>query len=323
MKTQTIQLFEEKPNVKLTSYLYGPELELIGNKVRPAVLICGGGAYFSCSDTEGEPVAFQFMAMGYHAFTLKYSTYGVDAFVNHFQNMERRPQTEYPCQVREIAKAVLTIKEHAAEWNVNPDKIIVCGFSAGGHNAAMYSTLWNTPLITEYYHRPAEDFKVAATILGYALTDYMYMKKFTAKNPGAKLFFDASNTAFVGNPEPDEELLRAISPALNVTENTPPAFIWATSADGMVPVQNSLHYAEALSERHIPYELHIFEEGEHGLSVATQASAGAKNQIDRDVQKWVLLADAWLQKRFALEMPETFSFADVDDELANKIGVGL
>lgn len=322
MKTQIIQLFEDKPNVTLISYLYGSELERIGNRVRPAILICGGGAYFACSDTEGEPVALSFMAMGYQAFVLKYSTYGEDAFIKHFQNMDRRPQTEYPNQVREIAKAVLTIKEHASEWHVDPDKIIVCGFSAGGHNAAMYSTLWHTPLIAEYYHRPAEEFRVAATILGYALTDYVYMKEFTRTNSWAKQFFNASNIAFVGTPDPDGELLKAISPALNVTENTPPAFIWATTADETVPVQNSLYYAMALSEKHIPYELHIFEEGEHGLSLATQASAGALNQIDRDVQKWVSLADAWLQKRFALDMPETYSFADADKELANKIGIG-
>ena len=283
MRTSTIQLFEDRPNVKLTTYLYDPDLEMIGKVKRPAVIICGGGAYFSCSDAEGEPVAMNFLAMGYNAFTLKYSTYGVDAFINHFENMERRPQSEYPTQVRELARAVLTVKEHAEEWNVDENKIIICGFSAGAHNTAMMATMWDNPIVTEYYNRPAEDFKVAAAILCYPLTDYVYMKEFCKNNLEADIFFRASNKAFVGIEAPSDGLLREISPALNVTKNTPPMFIWTTAADQMVPTQHSLRMAHALSDCNIPYELHIFEEGQHGLSLGTQASAGGKNQIDRNV----------------------------------------
>ena len=105
-----------------------------------------------------------------------------------------------------------------------------------------------------------------------------------------------------------EEKLKEVSPALNVTEDTPPTFLWATAADGLVPVQHSLRMAHALADHKIPFELHVFEEGDHGLSVASQASAMSKTQMDANAVKWVELAECWLAKRFALDLPEKTEF---------------
>ena len=85
-------------------------------------------------------------------------------------------------------------------------------------------------------------------------------------------------------------------------------FLWATAGDKLVPVQHSIRMAHALAEHQIPFEMHVFERGDHGLSVATQAAAAAKSQINRDVAKWTELAEAWLEKRFALELPEMTAF---------------
>lgn len=318
MISEKIKLYEDRTDVVMTTYLFDPALLGIGGRKRPAVLIMSGGAYFSCSDVEGEPVALAFAALGYHAFTLKYSTYGAEAFLNHFQGMQPKPECQHPAPMRDIAKAMMTIKERAGEWNIDADRIAVCGFSAGGHNAAMFAANWQNPVITDYFRRDKEVFRPAACILGYGISDYVYMKENIAKdpNPFNKMFFAASNTAFLGAPEVSEELLDEVSPARHVTDNMPPTFIWATAQDELVPVQHSIRMAHALADAHIPFEIHIFEEGPHGLSLATQASAPAKDQIYPDAAKWVGLADAWLQKRFALDMPEVFSVEDMDAEIA-------
>lgn len=320
MISKKIQLYEDKPNVVMTTYLYDPALEGIGQRKRPAVLIMSGGAYFSCSDAEAEPVALAFATMGYQAFTLKYSVYGVEAFLNQFQGMQPKPECQHPAPMRDIAKAMMTIKDHAEEWNVDVNRVAVCGFSAGGHNAAMFATNWQNPVITDYFQRDKEVFRPAACILSYGISDYVYMKEATAKNPNPfnKAFFAASNTAFLGAPEVSDELLDEVSPARHVTDKMPPAFIWATARDEMVPVQHSIRMAHALADAHIPFEIHVFEEGPHGLSLATQASATAKDQIYPDAAKWVGLAETWLKKRFTIDMPEKFSFEDIDAEIAGK-----
>ena len=191
--------------------------------------------------------------------------------------------------------------------------VAVCGFSAGAHNTAMYGVYWDKPIVTEKLHTTKEMIRPAALILGYTLSDYIYMKEAAgaSSDPMADGLFAASNTAFLGNAKPDEEKLLAVSPARLVTENTPPTFLWATSADELVPVQHSLRMAHALADHKVPFEMHIFEEGMHGLSVATQASAGAKTQINADAAKWVDLVEAWLKKRFALELPEKLTFEEM------------
>ena len=285
MLTETIKLYEDREDVTLTTYVIAEKGELRGQGKRPAVLICPGGAYMSCSDREAEPIALKFAAMGYHAFVLRYSVYG-------------EGDNSFP----DLSKPL-----------VDMNRVAVCGFSAGAHNTAMYGVYWDKPIITERLQTTKEMIRPAALILGYTLSDYIYMKEaaIVSPDPMADGLFAASNTAFLGNAKPDEEKLLAVSPARLVTENTPPTFLWATSADELVPVQHSLRMAHALADHKVPFEMHIFEEGMHGLSVATQASAGAKTQINADAAKWVDLVEAWLKKRFALELPEKLTFEEM------------
>lgn len=304
MDVQTIKLYEDRDDVTLTTYILSDSKEMLNGKARPAVLICPGGAYISCSDREAEPVAMAFAAMGYHAFVLRYSVYGEQVFATGFDKMEPKKECQFPMPMREIGQAMMMIKENAGSWHVDPDKIAICGFSAGAHNCAMYSVYWDKPEITDYFKKDKEIFRPAACILGYCLSDYMYMKE----NNTDKEFFDGSNMGFLGTKEPSDALLTKVSPALNVDENTPPTFLWATAADNLVPVQHSIRMAHALADHHIPFEMHIFEEGPHGLAVSTQASAAARSQIYPDAAKWVPLADAWLSKRFAFDLPDMTDF---------------
>ena len=319
MLTETIKLYEDREDVTLTTYVIAEKGELHAQGKRPAVLICPGGAYMNCSDREAEPVALKFASMGYHAFVLRYSVYGEgDAcFPDLSKPLEPKAHCQFPNPMCEIGKAMLIIREHAEVWSVDMDRVAVCGFSAGAHNTAMYGVYWDKPIVTECLQTTKEMIRPAALILGYTLSDYIYMKDAAeiSPDPMADGLFAASNTAFLGNAKPDEEKLLAVSPSRLVTENTPPTFLWATSADELVPVQHSLRMAHALADHKVPFEMHIFEEGMHGLSIATQASAGAKSQINADAAKWVDLAEAWLKKRFALELPEKLPFEEMLEQM--------
>ena len=119
----------------------------------------------------------------------------------------------------------------------------------------------------------------------------------------AQSLSEAASMAFFGTKSPTKELLDAASPTLRVTRNMPPIFLWATAADELVPVENTTQMANALAQAGVPFEVHIFEEGGHGLSLSDQSSAESLLEIDSDAEQWIGLADAWLKKRFALSLP--------------------
>jgi len=314
MKTEIIKLYENREDVILTTYILQDSPELLSGKKRPAIIICPGGGYFNCSDREAEPVAIRFASMGYHTFVLRYSTYceGSGIFPDIMNGIELNKNSQYPNAMREIGKTMLILREHAQEWLVDTDRIAVCGFSAGAHNAAMYATNWHEDIINEYFQEEKKKFCPAAVILGYTLSDYVYMKEAIEKYiPMDKAFFNASIKAYLGTENPCEEILDKVSPARHVTEYTPPTFLWATAQDNLVPVQHSLRMSYALAEKKIPFEMHIFEEGPHGLSLSTQASAQSKSQIYKDAAKWTELAGCWLEKRFALPLSEKSSFEEL------------
>ncbi|MDE7066576.1 alpha/beta hydrolase [Schaedlerella arabinosiphila] len=311
MQSNVIYLYDDRKDVTLTTYILQDSPELLNGKDRPAVIICPGGGYFNCSDREAEPIALKFASMGYHAFVLRYSTYceGTGAFPDLSKPLTAKAHCQNPVPVREIGQAMLIVREHAREWLVDVDRIAVCGFSAGAHNAAMYAANWHTDMISGHFGKEKELFRPAAAILGYMLSDYIYMKEAVKDaSPMDQAFFAASNTAFLGEAEPSDEVLAAVSPARNVTEHMPPVFLWATAEDELVPVQHSIRMAHALADKKIPFELHIFEEGPHGLALSDQSSAESLSQVYPDAAKWADLAGAWLKKRFALPLPEKSSF---------------
>lgn len=300
MKTACIQLYQNREDVTLTAYIWTDSPDLLAGKKRPAVLICPGGGYFNCSDREAEPIALRFAGMGYHAFVLRYSTYTEGgSFPDITKPLPVKERDLHPAPLNDVGAAMRLICERGDEWLVDTDRIAVCGFSAGGQNAAMYATRW------QEYAFP----KPAAAILGYPLTDYVFKRDFEARQEGGiTMFFRASDTAFLGTPEPTPDQLEDVSPARHVTKNTPPTFLWATAADELVPVQHSLLMAKALADAGVPFEIHVFEKGKHGMGLADQASAQALTDCNADAAAWAELAGKWLQKRFALPLPEKSAF---------------
>lgn len=312
MLTQAIELYEGRPDVTLTTYVWSDSPVLLDGRKRPAVLICPGGAYLGCSDREGEPVALRFAAMGYHAFVLRYSTYsdGAPGFLpltRDVRDLPVNPKSVHPAPVRDIAKAFLIMREHAEEWRVDTDKVALCGFSAGAHNCAMYATYWHDPLVYRHFDFEPAVFRPAAAILSYGIFDYHLMFG-EITDPFAQAMSEAASIALFGTKSPTDAMLDATSPAFRVTENMPPTFLWATSADELVPAENTARMALALAQARVPFEVHIFEEGLHGLGLADQASSGSLLELNADAEKWIGLVDAWLKKRFALPLPPKPAF---------------
>jgi len=245
----------------LVTYVLG------GEKKRGAVLVCPGGGYRYTSPREAEPIALQFNAAGFHAFVLYYSVF----------------PRKHPQPLLDVSRAMCIIRENAEKWNIDPEKIAVCGFSAGGHLAASLGVYWGkeylyeVPGITKGMNKPN------ALILCYPVI--------TSGLKAHRGSFDS----LLGENAADESL-HEMSLEHHVNENTPPTFLWHTFNDKAVPVENSLLFAQALCDKGIPFELHVYPDGPHGLSLATsETSNGNAGMENPHVATWIKLCIEWLE----------------------------
>ncbi len=266
---ERIRLWEEHPEAELISYIPDMTAEL-SLPPRKTVIVFPGGGYHFLSDREAEPIAFQFMAAGFNAFILRYSV--------------GKQITPWAPQI-EAALAVKYVRENAEKYNVDPSGIFVCGFSAGGHLAASISTLWNRPEITSHLGGAPEGIdRPDGSILCYPVITLVH-----GKHKG-------SFVNLTGQPEPTPDSIGPFALQNSVDKKTPPAFLWHTFTDATVPVECSLLYADALTKQGIPFEMHIFPEGKHGLSLSTEfVNKGKKEGCVPHVQCWIDLACKWVE----------------------------
>lgn len=248
----------------LTTYLISYTDALVVKK-RPLVVICPGGGYSHVSDREGEILALQFLAMGYHAAVLRYSV----------------SPAVYPTQLLELAKAMSTIREHTKEWCIEEDKIILQGSSAGAHLAASLGCFWNQAFLAQAAGVENRMLCPNAMILSYPV---ITSGEFAHKDSFVKLLGDRYN-----------ELLEQMSLENQVTEDTPKTFLWHTYEDGAVPMENSLLFAQALRKKNIPLELHIYPRGGHGLglgNILTSSMPG--KEIQPEISTWIAMAGTFI-----------------------------
>ena len=245
---------------KLTIYARDNSPEIDPARRYPAVLILPGGGYGFCSDREAEPVALSFLAAGYTAAVLRYSI----------------APARHPTQLHEAAAAMAYLREHVDEYHIDPSRVFVCGFSAGGHLAAMLGCLWHETSQGELA-RPT------GMILCYpVISSGVY----------------AHHGSFENLTGGDTALKEALSLEKRVDERTAPAFIWTTADDGAVPAMNSILMAQALAAQGISYALHIFPQGAHGLSMADDltAPAGSAAMVNSQAARWFPLAVEWIRR---------------------------
>lgn len=242
------------------------------DKSRPAVIVVPGGSYFFTSDREADPVACQFLAAGYHVFTLRYSV----------------EPDRYPMSLLQLAALIAHIRENAAQYHVRPDAIAVCGFSAGGHLSASSGILWNEPVIAETLGIENRIARPDAMILSYPVI--------TSGEHAHRGSFEC----LLGERANDAAWLERLSLERRVDGTTPPTFLWHTFADELVPVENALLLAAALRRADVPFELHIFPDGIHGLSLANELtqSDGRADQIVPAAAQWMGLCLVWLKGIF-------------------------
>ena len=249
---------------KLYTYVLDNSPEIDPNRVRPAVVICPGGGYQMTSDREAEAIAVRLNELGFQAFVLRYSV----------------APAVFPRALAELATAVSLVREHAGEWHVDPDKITVGGFSAGGHLAGSLGVFWNEEFLAKILRGENQRWRPNSLLLSYPV---ITSGEFAHKGSFVNLLGDQYDA-----------LLAKVSLEKQVGEQVPPVFLWHTDEDDAVPVENSLVMAWALKRHHIPMDMHIYAHGVHGLGLATEETkylSGAS--VQPECAGWIDLFATW------------------------------
>ena len=239
---------------------------------RPAVIICPGGGYEFLSQRESDPVVASFLAAGFNTYLLRYSI-GEHALG--------------PNPAVDAARAVRWVRAHADEHGVDPTRVALLGFSAGGHVAGMLGTHWDDADLVaaeraEYEALVAEgvaansglldfDSRPDAIVACYAVFSMNWVDR--RSRPG--LTFG--------------DCIEAVSQA------TPPTFLWTTNEDATVPPTQSLRFATALAREGVEFEYHHFDRGAHGLSTATPLANADRAALPENAHAWLALCLAWLR----------------------------
>jgi acetyl esterase/lipase len=233
---------------------------------RPAVIVVPGGAYAVHADEEAEPVALTFLARGYNTFILYYSL---------------KQESAYPHTLLEAAEAVKTVREHAAEWGIDPKQVYIMGFSAGAHTAAMLASQWKSSGAADMLGCRPETIRPDRAVLCYGAMNINPQNEDMKQNPELPAIktCDSSFTDIVQS----------------ISRDTVPLFLWHCRYDHMVPAVHSMKVAEKMMEYNRPFELHIFQSGDHMMSVNNRLTDPRGKQIDESVSQWVPLCDAWLR----------------------------
>lgn len=254
--------------LRLKLYLHEISEEIMIIK-RPLILVIPGGGYKFVSAREADPIALRFLSRGYNTAILDYSV---------------APEAVHPTQYYQGFAALKYIMENADELNVDADRIIVCGFSAGGHLAGMLGTGTKDKEILEHFGVDENFFKIAGMILSYPVIT------------GGEHAHRGSFDNLLGDRKNDKDWIDKLSIDNRVDENTCPAFIWHTFTDTGVPVWNSLMMAEAMKKHEIPFEMHIYPCGGHGLSLANELTMTRNGHGTCDYDStWMDMCETWLK----------------------------
>jgi acetyl esterase/lipase len=241
----------------LTVYL--PRTTPVGT---PAMVVAPGGAYrVLASNHEGRQVASFLNSLGIAAFVLRYRL---------------GPKYQHPIELGDAQRAIRMLRAHASEWRLDPARIGIMGFSAGGHLAMTASTWFDVgkPSATDPVERSGSRPDIA--VLGYPVISMV------------EPWTHAGSKSNLLGPTPDPALAQRLSGERAVTNNTPPTFIFQTNEDSVVPAENSLHYFLALRRAGVPAEMHVFEKGPHGVGLAND---------DALLAPWSTLLANWLRLR--------------------------
>jgi acetyl esterase/lipase len=248
---------------KCKSKEFTPSLDIYtldNSEAAGAVIVCPGGGYSNRASHEGVCIAERFNQLGFHAFVLQY----------------RVAPNQFPSPQQDVFRAIKLVRSKASDWNIKSDKIAVCGFSAGGHLTASSGTLFNEVDANCGDNADKVSQKPDALILCYPVIS------------SGEHGHQGSFNNLLGNNS-SNDLRDKYSLEKRISNQTPPTFIWHTAEDQAVPVENSLLFSLGLSKNKIPFELHVFPEGRHGLGL------GVDDNIP-EIRVWPELCATWLKK---------------------------
>ncbi len=245
---------EVQKQPEFTGYILKNYDEYCGDRKRPCVIICPGGAYFLTSTRETTPVAMSYVASGICAFVLRYSV----------------APARFPTSLVEVATCVKYVRDHAEEYNIDPEKICVLGFSAGGHLAASLGVFWNHEVLASRGF-VGDGHKPNAVLLSYPVI-----------TSGEKRH-ERSFHELLG--EKHDEMLEFVSLEKRITKDCPPVFLWHTFTDPGVPVENSLLFASGAVANGIKTELHVYPKGKHGLSLGNNL-VNSEIDVHKNIDSW-------------------------------------
>jgi acetyl esterase/lipase len=266
--------FTKDGRVNMRTYIHDISPDISQIPKRPAIIVLPGGAYGYIADTEAEPAALTFLKEGFNTFILNYSVGDYSVFPN---------------PLNDVSKAIWEVRKNAVEWGINPEAITVMGFSAGAGIAAMAATQWNTDGLAKRLNIPEGGNKPDAAVIGYGAS---LQSKTIIDDPA--IYKPDFLGKIAKDKTPELDVVNYVGP------HTPPLFIWHTRYDKFVPVINPLLMVEAMTKHDRSYELHIFQEGCHGMSVSNNLSSYKDEETlhNPNVGMWVSLCSNWLYGLF-------------------------
>ncbi|MBR6675859.1 MAG: alpha/beta hydrolase [Clostridia bacterium] len=266
MLFESIHLRDNERDVRMDTYCALPMWSMDPSPARDALLILPGGAYAGHAAHEAEPVVRAFMPHCFNCFVLYYSV---------------GEKAKFPRPLKDVSMAVAHIKRNAKKYNIDPERVFVLGFSAGGHLAASLGTMYDRDFAA-FEGMAAGENKVRGMILGYPVATL------------GDCTHEFSRSMVMGKADATREEWEKYSPDKNANEGSAPAFIWHTAEDKDVSVKNSLILAGELIKRGIPTELHVYPYGHHGLSVANkEIECENPTNVDPHVAGWVKDCIEW------------------------------
>lgn len=258
---------DEKHETVLKLYIPNEDPHVNGyTPKRPTVIVLPGGGYSGTSAREADPIALKYLARGFNVGILYYSCM----------------PSVYPVAMLEALSAVKFVREIADKYFGDPNRIYLCGFSAGGHLAANCGTHWHRAESVKYFG-DVEAVKPDGLILCYPVI-----------SSGCHAHV-GSFKAILGDRYPDEMWLEYLSLEKRVDEKTPTTFIWSTFGDQAVPCENTMLFADALRKNNIPFEMHIFEEGPHGISTADKITTPMMYPLR--TRRWIDMSADWIEEK--------------------------
>ncbi|MDO5004022.1 MAG: alpha/beta hydrolase [Ligilactobacillus salivarius] len=242
------------------------------------------GLYVNLAKKEADPIALAFLNQGYHVAVVRYRTYLKD-------RKTVNSRAHFLGAVHDLMETLRLIHVHQEDWSIANEKVILCGFSAGGHLVGYLAEHWDdNKVLTKYYPElPAQIFKPSAVILSYTPTE---LKSVKVQKNGIISEIYQQLLQMISECSMDE--LNLIK---HVRSDMSPVFLWQSSEDKIVSIQTTVNFYQALLAKQIPCEAHFYQKGIHGVGLATNSYAKYPQDISEQLQTWFPMACQWLKEQ--------------------------